>query len=60
MQTEKDDRKICVVTGAGRGIGRAIAYKLAKEGHHIICISRSEASCGTLSDELQHHGYCIS
>lgn len=31
-----------VVTGAGRGIGRAIALDLASRGLHVVCISKSE------------------
>ena len=31
-----------VVTGAGRGIGRAIAQDLAARGLHVVCISQSQ------------------
>ncbi len=30
-----------IVTGASRGIGRAIALQLAKSGYHVACVSRS-------------------
>ena len=33
--------KTAVVTGAGRGIGRAIAEGLAREGAHVVCTARS-------------------
>ena len=33
--------KICVVTGANRGIGRGIADQLAKNGHHIVLVCRN-------------------
>ena len=49
------DRKIALVTGAGRGIGKAIAISLAKE-HHIICVSRNEASCGAVAELIQSNG----
>lgn len=32
-----------LITGAGRGIGRAIALGLAQTGIHVVCISQSEA-----------------
>lgn len=34
--------KVAIVTGAGRGIGRAIATALAKEGVHLGLLARSE------------------
>jgi 3-oxoacyl-[acyl-carrier protein] reductase len=34
--------KACIVTGAGRGIGRAVAGMLADEGADVLAVSRSE------------------
>ncbi|MDZ4743521.1 MAG: 3-oxoacyl-[acyl-carrier-protein] reductase [Verrucomicrobiota bacterium] len=36
--------KIALVTGAGRGIGKGIALKLAREGAKVIAVSQSESS----------------
>lgn len=38
--------KIAVVTGAGRGIGQAVAAAFAAEGAKVAVLSRNEQSCG--------------
>ncbi len=41
-----------VVTGAGRGIGRAIALKLARDGANIVCVSRTESNSQKIAEEV--------
>ncbi len=44
--------QIAVVTGAGRGIGHAIALRLAAEGARIASVSRTEANAQRTADEI--------
>lgn len=36
--TQRLEDKVCVVTGAGSGIGRATAIRLAEEGARVVCV----------------------
>jgi 3-oxoacyl-[acyl-carrier protein] reductase len=46
------ENQVAVVTGAGRGIGHAIAGRLANEGARVACVSRTEANAKTTADEI--------
>jgi NAD(P)-dependent dehydrogenase (short-subunit alcohol dehydrogenase family) len=45
--------KVAVVTGASRGIGKATALALAKEGAHIIAVARTIGALEALDDEIK-------
>jgi 3-oxoacyl-[acyl-carrier protein] reductase len=46
------ENQVALVTGAGRGIGHAIALRLGNEGARVACVSRSETNATRTSDEL--------
>ena len=48
--------KIALVTGAGKGIGRAVALALANEGVHIGLIARTEKDLLSVAEELRFLG----
>jgi len=48
--------RICLVTGATRGIGRATAEALVKSGAHVLLHGRDSASVGAVCREMIRYG----
>ncbi|MDV7340648.1 SDR family NAD(P)-dependent oxidoreductase [Terasakiella sp. A23] len=48
--------KIALITGASRGIGRAVALRYAAEGAHVILVAKTIAALEELDDEIQAIG----
>jgi NAD(P)-dependent dehydrogenase (short-subunit alcohol dehydrogenase family) len=48
--------RIALVTGASRGIGRAVALGLAKAGAHVVITARTLGALESLDDEIQAAG----
>jgi 3-oxoacyl-[acyl-carrier protein] reductase len=48
--------QIAVITGAGRGIGRAIALKFAAEGADVVCVSRTAENSEKVAGEVRGLG----
>jgi 3-oxoacyl-[acyl-carrier protein] reductase len=46
------ENQVAVVTGSGRGIGHAIAVRLAKEGARVASVSRTEANAQKTAAEI--------
>lgn len=45
--------KICLITGASSGIGRAVALLFAENGAKVVALGRNEKELNTLRDEAQ-------
>lgn len=50
------DTRVAIVTGASRGIGRAIALRLAKDGRHVVAVARSQGPLDELVAEITAAG----
>jgi NAD(P)-dependent dehydrogenase (short-subunit alcohol dehydrogenase family) len=48
--------KVCIVTGAGQGIGRATARRLGQEGGTVVVADRVDASASQTLAELREYG----
>ena len=61
MPPEKEfARNVVVVIGAGSGIGKATAHRVAAEGAHVVCADLSMEAAGQTADELiQKYGVGI-
>ncbi len=50
------ENRIALVTGASRGIGRAVALELARKGAHVVAMARTQGALEELDDEIRALG----
>jgi 3-oxoacyl-[acyl-carrier protein] reductase len=55
-EADTNKKRVALVTGASRGIGRAIALRLAQDGRHAALVSRSEGPLRELQSEIEAAG----
>jgi 3-oxoacyl-[acyl-carrier protein] reductase len=51
-----NEKKVAFVTGASRGIGAAIAQRLAKDGFHVVAVARSLDKLEAVASEIKAAG----
>ena len=56
MTTSAENKRIALVTGASRGIGRAAALALAASGCHVILSGRTSGALEEVDDEITAAG----
>jgi rhamnulose-1-phosphate aldolase/alcohol dehydrogenase len=61
MPAEKElARQVIIVIGAGSGIGKETAHRLAKDGAHVVCVDLNEAAAQATAQEItQRYGFGI-
>jgi NAD(P)-dependent dehydrogenase (short-subunit alcohol dehydrogenase family) len=48
--------QVCMITGAGQGLGRAVALEMAKEGARVILLERNPETIETVAAEISSDG----
>ncbi|MFW5926608.1 MAG: SDR family NAD(P)-dependent oxidoreductase, partial [Wenzhouxiangella sp.] len=50
------EKRVIILTGSSRGIGRAAAELLAARGHAVVISSRKQESCDEVAGEIESRG----
>ena len=54
--TEQTEQRVAIVTGASRGIGKAIAKRLASDGCKVALVARNEDTLNEVKSEIEKDG----
>ena len=56
MTAQRLKDRIALITGASRGLGRAVALAYAKEGAHVLLLARGLTNLGRVDDDIRAAG----
>ena len=56
MTAQRLKDRIALITGASRGLGRAVALAFAKEGAHVLLLARGLTNLGRVDDDIRAAG----
>jgi NAD(P)-dependent dehydrogenase (short-subunit alcohol dehydrogenase family) len=52
--------RVCLVTGAGQGLGRSVSLEMAREGAKVVLLERNAATAASVEDEIRAAGGHVS
>ncbi len=56
MSPDPAEKRVAFVTGASRGIGKAISLSQAQQGRHVVLVSRSEGPLSEVKSLIEESG----